>query len=54
MILASAISGGFSAAADLAEFLKLQELYLPLIVGVLLAAAGAVVQFLMTRDREKV
>ena len=54
VILASAISGGFSAAADLAEFLKLQELYLPLIVGVLLAAAGAGIQFLTTRDREKV
>ena len=53
VILASAISGGFSAAADLAEFLKLQELYLPLIVGVLLAAAGAGIQFLTTRDRGK-
>lgn len=54
VILTSAVSGGFSAAADLMVYLERQEIYPVLIAGAALAAIGAVVQFLTTRDGETV
>lgn len=53
VIVTSAVSGGLSAAADLFVLLEKQDIRWAAAVGLLMAAAGVVIQFLTTKDRKK-
>ncbi|MGI6011711.1 MAG: DUF4203 domain-containing protein [Ruminococcus sp.] len=52
VIITTAVSGGFSAAADLFILLGMQNILWTGAAGILIAAAGAGIQFLTTREKK--